>query len=325
MSQPVIVPRWEWRAFDRRFAVAEPRFAALESTGVQESEELYLVARNERTNVKVRADLMDIKVLKEVNADGLEQWTPVMKVGFPLTQTDVRRVFEALRRPSPGLARDSYTLDQFTTELVGPSEGLRMVPVHKRRVRYVIGGCTSEVSDVTVDGKEIRTIAIEKEDAAAVIAAVRSVGLGDYVNTSYPRGVVMTKHAPFIATEKTVAAHEDPAGDGRCRSKDTGYQANLRYGAQQSCTRNWLMPMHQTDTLFHKAKAFMAFIFGGEADNHAVNTVPKETLVRVTKAEDGGMGGQGVWAPATTGYTPDNESEFMRRYLNGDLIKSEET
>jgi nitrate reductase alpha subunit len=65
----------------------------------------------------------------------------------------------------------------------------------------------------------------------------------------------------------------------------------------------------------------MGFIFGGEADNHAVNTVPKETLVRITKAEDGGLGGKGVWAPATTGYTPDNEAAFMKRYLAGELIK----
>ena len=75
----------------------------------------------------------------------------------------------------------------------------------------------------------------------------------------------------------------------------------FRFGSQQSVTRNWHMPMHQTDTLFHKAKAFMSFLFGGEADNHAVNTVPKEYLVRVTKAEDGGMGGKGLWKPATTG------------------------
>ena len=81
------------------------------------------------------------------------------------------------------------------------------------------------------------------------------------------------------------------------------------------------MPMHQTDTLFHKAKATMEFIFGGAADNHAVNTVPKETLVRVTKAEAGGQGAKGVWAPATTGYSPDNESESMKRYIAGDLTK----
>jgi nitrate reductase alpha subunit len=65
----------------------------------------------------------------------------------------------------------------------------------------------------------------------------------------------------------------------------------------------------------------MGFLFGGEADNHAVNTVPKETLVRVTKAEDGGLGGVGRWKPATTGYTPDNEDDFMRQYIAGDLVK----
>jgi len=139
-------------------------------------------------------------------------------------------------------------------------------------------------------------------------------------NHAYPYNCVMMKHAPFIATEKSVKAHETRP-DGRALSENTGYQANLRYGSQQSVTRNWHMPMHQTDTLFHKAKAFMGFIFGGEADNHALNTVPKETLVRITKAEDGGLGGRGVWAPATSGFTPDNESEFMKRYLAGDLFR----
>jgi nitrate reductase alpha subunit len=139
-------------------------------------------------------------------------------------------------------------------------------------------------------------------------------------NHAYPPNIVMMKHAPFIATEKSVRAHETRP-DGRALSANTGYQANLRYGSQQSVTRNWHMPMHQTDTLFHKAKAFMGFIFGGEADNHAINTVPKETLVRVTKAEDGGLGGKGLWKPATTGYTPDNEDEFMARYLTGDLLR----
>ena len=139
-------------------------------------------------------------------------------------------------------------------------------------------------------------------------------------NHAYPYNIVMMKHAPFIATERSVKAHETRP-DGRALSEGTGYQSNLRYGSQQSLTRNWHMPMHQTDTLFHKAKAFMGFIFGGEADNHAINTVPKEALVRVTKAEDGGLGGKGIWQPATTGFTPDNESDYMKRYIEGDLIK----
>lgn len=158
----------------------------------------------------------------------------------------------------------------------------------------------------------------QKDPARAKVARLM---LRVTYNTSYPRGVVMTKHGPFIATEKTVAAHEDPTGDGRCRSKDTGYQANIRYGAHQSCTRNWLMPMHQTDTLFHKAKVRMAFMFGGEADNHAINTVPKETLVRVVKAEDGGPDGKGVWEPATRPFGPHAETPQNQQYLAGGYIK----
>jgi nitrate reductase alpha subunit len=74
--------------------------------------------------------------------------------------------------------------------------------------------------------------------------------------------------------------------------------------------------------LFHKKKVYTAFMFGGEADNHGVNTVPKETLVKITKAEDGGLGGKGIWGPAKTGFSPAGENSFMRRYLNGDLVKT---
>lgn len=141
-------------------------------------------------------------------------------------------------------------------------------------------------------------------------------------NPAYPYNIVMMKHAPYISTERSVKAHESRP-DGRALSSDTGYQANFRYGSHQSLTRNWHMPMHQTDSLFHKAKAATRFIFGGEADNHAVNTVPKETLVRVTKAEDGGLGGVGVWKVATLGYTPGAENEAMKRYIAGQFMDIE--
>ncbi len=184
----VIVPRWEWRTFGSRFGIAEDRFAALTPGAIQESDEVYLVG-GAGDNVKVRDDLMDIKVLRETAADGLERWEPVMKASFPLAAADVERVFASLRLPAPALARDAYTLGEFVDDLVTPSGTLRAVDVHKRRVRYTVGGCTSEVSDVTVDGMPTRTIAIESEDAAAVIAAVRSVGLGGYRNMSYPVGL----------------------------------------------------------------------------------------------------------------------------------------
>ena len=140
------------------------------------------------------------------------------------------------------------------------------------------------------------------------------------VNPSYPYDVVMIKHAPFMATEKTVKAAETRP-DGRAVSADTGYQSNLRYGSQQALTRDWSMPMHQTDNLFHKSKDGMHFVWGYEPDNHAVNTVPKETLVKVTFAEAGGLGGVGVWRPATTGLAPAAEDPAMLAYISGKYVK----
>lgn len=184
----VVIPRWEWRAFDRRFVVAATRFAPLEPTGVQESEEIYLLSGATGANVKVRFDLIDIKILKVVDEHGLQQWTPVMKARFPLAGPELEPVFAALEVPLPRFDRASYTLDQFLSELA-PTAGIRPVTVIKRRVRYTVGGCTSEVTHLTADGRPIRTIAIESEDAAAVVAAVRSMGLDGYANTNYPQGL----------------------------------------------------------------------------------------------------------------------------------------
>ncbi|GIK17970.1 MAG: nitrate oxidoreductase subunit alpha [Leptolyngbya sp. PLA2] len=155
-------------------------------------------------------------------------------------------------------------------------------------------------------------------ERAAFLLRVSRCMLRATVNPAWPRGVVMMKHSPWIATERSVQAHESRP-DGMALSKGTGYQSTLRYGGHQSLTRNWLMPMHQTDTLFHKAKGTMAFIFGGEADNHAINTVPKETLVRIVKAEDGGLGGVGAWAPGNAEFGPTAETPVNDAYLLGSL------
>ncbi len=138
-------------------------------------------------------------------------------------------------------------------------------------------------------------------------------------NHAYPYGVTMMKHCGWMATESTVQGQASRP-DGRAVSTETGYQANFRYGSHQSITRGWAPPMHQTDTLFHKKAGTFRFIFGYEEDNHAINTVPKETLVKITLAEPGGLNGRGVWEPATTGFSPAGETAAMQRYLNGELV-----
>jgi exopolyphosphatase/guanosine-5'-triphosphate,3'-diphosphate pyrophosphatase len=181
-----IIPRWEWRAFGEGLGAAEEALAALTPGPVEESDELYLLSAAD-DNVKVRDDLLDIKLLREVDAHGLERWEPVMKEGFPLPAAEVPRVFDALGVPPPPVTREAYTLGQFLTELVEPSRELRAVWVHKRRVRYRLGSCRAELADLEVEGRAARTIAVEAEDPAAVIAAVGELGLDGQVNTGYPR------------------------------------------------------------------------------------------------------------------------------------------
>jgi len=184
-----IVPRWEWRMFGTPPAAAEAAFAAAEPQGAKDSDELYLRGRDDRI-VKIRDDLMDLKVLVESDAHGLQQWRPVMKATFPLARADVERVAEALGVSLPTPEATGLTLEDLLAELERAGSGVLPAPIHKHRVRFSIGGCTAEDSIATVEGRSIRTMAIESEDGEAVWATVRAASLAGYRNTSYARGLV---------------------------------------------------------------------------------------------------------------------------------------
>ena len=180
------MPRWEWRALGVRFGAAEEMF---QPTGApQTSDELYLLSAAE-VNVKIRGGLLDVKVLRETNADGLERWEPVMKEGFPLAADDVVAVLGFLGVDASALAREAYDEAQLRSEVIDPAGGVRAVAVHKVRTRVTVGGCMAEIADVEAAGRSTRTIAIEGEDPVAVAVAVREVNLDGWRNTSYPHGL----------------------------------------------------------------------------------------------------------------------------------------
>lgn len=61
--------------------------------------------------------LLDIKLLRQVNADGLEQWDPVVKAALPLTAGNVANIVAALQLGPDSLCPRSYTLDEFVQAL----------------------------------------------------------------------------------------------------------------------------------------------------------------------------------------------------------------
>ena len=61
--------------------------------------------------------------------------------------------------------------------------------MHKTRRHFTFGGCMAELTDVRTGDRSTRTIAIESEQPARVIAAVRELELDARPNVSFPRAL----------------------------------------------------------------------------------------------------------------------------------------
>ena len=128
-----ILPRWEWRTFASAAPLAYAALDAMTPASVEESDEVYLLAPG-AYNVKMRDGLMDVKVLRDTDAAGLQRWEPILKVPFPLDADAARTVFEGIRRPLPAIPPDGLTLDAVMAAVeAGVGAGPRAVQVHKRR------------------------------------------------------------------------------------------------------------------------------------------------------------------------------------------------
>lgn len=120
----------------------------------------------------------------------------------------------------------------------------------------------------------------------------------------------------YVATKGSVRGQKERP-DGLAKSPGTNYQSFFRHGSHQSGTRAWLRPTLMTDSLTRKPYFGQQIGKGFESDVHAVVGAPKESFIRIEKAEDGGFGGNALWRPAREGLRPTYESEPMKRYLRG--------
>jgi exopolyphosphatase/guanosine-5'-triphosphate,3'-diphosphate pyrophosphatase len=106
-----------------------------------------------------------------------------MKAPLPVTAEQARAVLDALR---VGVALGEGAYDR--AALVQAAGGaLRAAPVHKTRRHVSIGGCMAELTDLRAGGRSTRTIAIEAEDPALVVAAVHELGMSSRPNVNVPR------------------------------------------------------------------------------------------------------------------------------------------
>jgi nitrate reductase alpha subunit len=137
-----------------------------------------------------------------------------------------------------------------------------------------------------------------------------------------PRGIARTYFHFSGASFGSVRGQETRA-DGLSKSPETGYQSMYRSGSHQSGTRSWLRPTLLTDSLTRKNLMGQGVGQGFCPDVHCANGAPRESFVKFTRAEAGGLHGKGKWRPVTLGIRPTQESDAMKRYLAGGFVKIE--
>lgn len=137
-----------------------------------------------------------------------------------------------------------------------------------------------------------------------------------------PRGVTRMWFNMYGATPGSVEGQKTRA-DGLAKNPRTNYQAMFRSGSHQSATRGWLKPTWMTDSLVRKEMFGQAIGKGFLPDVHCPTGAPRESIVRISKAEAGGIDAKGVWRPAALGLRPRYENEAMNTYLAGGFVAAD--
>jgi nitrate reductase alpha subunit len=137
-----------------------------------------------------------------------------------------------------------------------------------------------------------------------------------------PRGVTRMWFNMYGATPGSVEGQKNRA-DGLAKNPRTKYQAMFRSGSHQSPTRGWLKPTLMTDSLARKGLYGQSIGKGFLPDVHCPTGAPREAIVKITRAEAGGIDQKSLWRPAALGIRPRYESPSMNRYLAGAFISGD--
>jgi len=184
-----IKPRYEFRVWAETLASLHKKLGIMAQPKTAESEETYLISKaTDKCNAKIRAALMDIKVLVATDR-GLEQWKPILKAEFPLESTIIAtQVFPCLELPPPALPKSAYELDEFLDYVARRDGRLAVAGVRKTRYQFRIGACAAEYAEIMINGVPRDTVAVESVDPDAVLQLVQELGITE-PNTSYIREI----------------------------------------------------------------------------------------------------------------------------------------
>lgn len=187
-------PRFEFRSFGQNFDNAHHRMARLsipipEKVWERHSDEIYIMSRtNDINNTKIRDGKMDIKTYVQT-VDGLEQWNPLMKGGFPISaEVLTNEVFPAFQVEIPHFDKETYTLEEFLM-MISIHPLLAAVRVHKQRFGYMVNNTICEYGIVLINGARVVTINSESTEIEDIKKTIEDLGLHNVENINYLQAI----------------------------------------------------------------------------------------------------------------------------------------
>jgi hypothetical protein len=183
--------RYEFRYFEEDLLSFKEKLANLADDEIErQSEELYIVSPDiDEFNYKIRYDQIDIKKLIKV-VDVFEQWFPEFKTGFPVAATLLEERILPLMKISPVLIKkQSYKLDEFIEEIVLRQPGMTIANVVKKRYGYIVNDCITEFAEVSINKRQVHTVAIESIDIEKAKQTMESIELKNLPNINYVKAI----------------------------------------------------------------------------------------------------------------------------------------
>ncbi len=187
-------PRFEFRSFGQNFDDAHKRMSRFsvpvpEKVWERYSEEIYILSRtNDINNTKIRNGKMDIKTYVQT-VDGLEQWNPLMKGGFPIQASVLKKeVLPAFQVYIPPFQKEEYSFDEFL-EMIRNHPDLQAVNVKKQRFGYMVNDTICEYGIVLINGARVVTINSESTEVEDIKKTIKDIGAEGMENINYLQAI----------------------------------------------------------------------------------------------------------------------------------------
>jgi hypothetical protein len=157
---------------------------------IEDSRESYIISRLPGTfTARIRSGALDVRRSVKFQ-NRIELSRPYLRKRFPLPGHTIREHLCSILSLAPqGVSLPAYEFAPFITAIIDPCPHLALVPLHKRRYRFVVEACPAEFTEISTGKDRLDSVAVGSGDIAATLRAVARLGLSGRSTRNYSQAL----------------------------------------------------------------------------------------------------------------------------------------